>query len=144
MLPPFCLLKPKEQRKTGMALDLAVWSQSKALCGGTEWIKWVSQAHLGCRHLVTGPTPASCSTCSPELWFWTKEISEPQAVPLGRVASPTGDCGVQTALWALCQMQLERQFLGIPSPLLLWIQVQSNQKWSKIKNFDLTFNRNLN
>lgn len=46
MLPPFCLFKPKEQRKTGVVLDnLVGWSQSKVLCGGTKWIKWVGQAH---------------------------------------------------------------------------------------------------
>lgn len=103
MVPPFCLLKPKGQRKTGVVLDLAGWSQSKALCGGTKWIKWVGQAHSGCRQLVT----ASCSTCSAELGFWTEDISEAQAVPLRRVASPTGARGVQAALSALCQVQLK-------------------------------------
>lgn len=47
MLPPFCLFKPKEQRKTGVVLDnLVGWSQSKVLCGGTKWIKWVGTGTL--------------------------------------------------------------------------------------------------
>lgn len=55
MLPPFCLLKPTEQRKTGVVLDFVGWSQSKAMWRN-KVDKMGGQAHSGCRQLVTGPT----------------------------------------------------------------------------------------